>query len=219
MRPIQFYELLTKELRFPQLHGGREDYIRGSILGGIAATVLGLPLLLGYLTFLLRGQIQGMDFLPPIEPEHIGDYAYEGIKYSLSILGFILFVMLSIFGLVSVQTAPLARLVAICGLIMLSTYLLPLTFLWFAKTGHILPLSKSELKEFSMYGISFAYLTVWMVSLLISLVSTLLLTIFSLLVVTLPLAFFFVWYQAVIYTRYLGMIETGAFEEEENPNF
>lgn len=209
MNPAQFFDSLSSELHFPQLHASREDYIRGTVLGAAGFSIVGLPLLLGYFVFLLRAQLDGADFLPPIEPEHIGDYFYEGVKYLSFILVFLLGVCTLIWGIISIQFAPVARFVAFLSIIISVTYLLPLTFLWFAKTGWIFPLSTEEVKQFLLSGISFEYMTVWMASLILSLLSTLLLTIFTALVVTLPIVFFLIWYQGVVYTRYLGIIEMG----------
>lgn len=204
MEAIRLYLEYKKELRFVFKNGTKQNIIRGSVLTLTAFLLVGLPTFIGYLIFLLRGQAKNADFLPPIEPDLIGDYTYIGLQY----LGFLI-VYTTVFSAVIWSTIQMPisqniQAVIVIGVICLGIYVFPSTTYLFASMGNPVPTSVAVLKNWFDSITAYEYMTLVLFTLLGSVIILLLVTVAVIFVITLPLAFIGLWYLGVTYTRLVG---------------
>lgn len=205
MHPLQLYNGFKKEIRFPYQQATRNDYIRGALLVGTALIGIGLPTFIGYLIFLLKAQGENAEFLPPITPETIGDYTYIGFKYLVFLLGVISVLIGYTWGLIQIELVADAVRAGIFVFSMFAfIYVLPVTVVLYAKTGVPFPQSRDEGKAVIDRLRTYEYSTVILFSIFGGLLFSLILTITSLFIVTIPLTVVVLWYLSIVFVRVLG---------------
>lgn len=204
MDPLDLFTALRRELRFPVTHAKRTDYIRGGAVAFSALTLIGLPTFIGYLLFLAKAQLKGAEFLPPLDPELIGDYTYNGAKflsYTLLLLGVGISVSWGILELALPTTVTgVLLLVVICNIV----YFYPLSFIYYAKTGSPIPTSRAEVEGFYRTVLSYEYMTAILLFIFGGLILGTVLLIVSIVIVTVPLVLIGVWVLSVSFVRALG---------------
>lgn len=204
MEAIRLYLEYKKELRFVFNNGTMQDFLRGSILTLTAFLFIGLPTFIGYLIFLLRGQTKDADFLPPIEPDLIGDYTYIGLQYLVFIILYTIVFAGLIWGVIQVPINQSIRAAIVIGLICIGLYIFPSTTYLFAATGKPIPTTISSLKEWGLAMTVYEYMTLVLFTVLGTVIIMLLVTVSFIFVITLPLAFAGLWYLGVTYIRFVG---------------
>jgi len=204
MEAIQLYTEYKKELKFLFIHSNRTDLLRGSILGLATVLLLGIPTYIGYLSFMLRGQSKNADFLPPLDPEMIGEYTFIGAK-TVSLLSiYILFATTIIWGVIQIPVSQLIRSVVVSGLFFIFAYITPSVFYLTATTEKLEELNQLDFRDFFSVLIAYEYMTLMLFSILVGVMVAFLFTVLFLFIVTLPFVFAGIWYVGVTYTRLVG---------------
>lgn len=205
MHPLQLYNGFKREIRFPYQQATRNDYLRGSLLVATAILGIGIPTFFGYLIFLLKAQGKNADFLPPITPQTIGDYTYIGFKYLIFLIGVSVVLIGYTWGLIQIEVLPdTVRAGVFVASLFAVIYLLPVTLVLYAKTDVPFPQSRTELYEVVEKLRTYEYSTVILFSIFGGLLFSLILTVTSLFIFTIPLTVVVLWYLSIVFVRVLG---------------
>lgn len=204
MNPRDLFTDLRIELRFPLREARKTDYIRGGLLLLATLCVIGIPTFIGYLAFLVKAQLNDADFIPPLDPELIGDYTYTGVRYLAFTLGSVALSISIMWGVLALELSTLLTgvllLIVVCNFL----YFLPISFVYYAKRNRPIPITKDEVEGFYRTALSYEYMSAILILIFGTLILGTLTIIVSMFVITIPVALIWIWILSVSFTRVLG---------------